>query len=265
MIRFEATTDTVDTTEPTDPTEPTDTFNADRTPPKIVGISIISKLKIELSFSEKLAPTTVTRDNVILRKDGNIMTGGSIIVDSSGKKATLFLYGNGKDFSLYNGIFRVEFKKEVTDLAGNSISPTSDYTDMIGRVRIDGSDMWADYGIPDSKRWPEAEEFCDNLKLNGYKDWYLPSKSELENAVISISNFGVPSGGLYWTSEQYTGPFPDHTSDTPPTFPPLSSGDPTPVGRTGNFYLSLVVFPSNSEPYVAHQGINNHVRCIRKL
>ena len=39
-----------------------------------------------------------------------------------------------------------------------------------------------------------AAYLCDTLTLNGYSDWYLPSKDELRN----LSN--IVAGGTYWTS-----------------------------------------------------------------
>lgn len=52
--------------------------------------------------------------------------------------------------------------------------------------------------------WPEAKKTCDELVLNGYNDWRLPSKEEIEyfNNNLYKRNliFGVISGTRYWSS-----------------------------------------------------------------
>ena len=45
-----------------------------------------------------------------------------------------------------------------------------------------------------------AHKICDDLVLNGYSDWFLPSKTEL----MLLSRFGSLSIGSYWSSTSYT-------------------------------------------------------------
>ena len=48
----------------------------------------------------------------------------------------------------------------------------------------------------------EAISYCENSTLNGYDDWYLPSKDEL----ISLKNSGYFNvNGDYWSSTNYNG------------------------------------------------------------
>jgi hypothetical protein len=48
--------------------------------------------------------------------------------------------------------------------------------------------------------WSEAKDLCDNLVLNGYDDWYLPTYIEIEQiGRANIINF---SGKIYWTSSE---------------------------------------------------------------
>jgi hypothetical protein len=50
-----------------------------------------------------------------------------------------------------------------------------------------------------------AASICDQLELNGYDDWFLPSKNEL-NAVynnLHIQGFGEFAKDLYWSSTQF--------------------------------------------------------------
>jgi hypothetical protein len=54
--------------------------------------------------------------------------------------------------------------------------------------------------------WYSAKTACDELILNGYSDWYLPSKEELNALYVNLKKIGV--GGLegktYWSSSEYS-------------------------------------------------------------
>ncbi len=47
-----------------------------------------------------------------------------------------------------------------------------------------------------------AARLCDELVLNGYSDWYLPSKDELNKIRIARDFIGGFDGTSYWTSSQ---------------------------------------------------------------
>lgn len=47
-----------------------------------------------------------------------------------------------------------------------------------------------------------AASICDNLVLNGYSDWFLPSKFELNQLYLHNNVIGVTSD-LYWSSSEY--------------------------------------------------------------
>lgn len=49
-----------------------------------------------------------------------------------------------------------------------------------------------------------AARICNDLDLNGYTDWYLPSRDELIEMQMKIgsSNNGFSSFGDYWSSSQ---------------------------------------------------------------
>ena len=55
-----------------------------------------------------------------------------------------------------------------------------------------------------------AAVLCSNLTLNGYDDWFLPSKAELNLMYVNLSLQGLgdfsvnngPGTGLYWSSTQ---------------------------------------------------------------
>jgi hypothetical protein len=52
--------------------------------------------------------------------------------------------------------------------------------------------------------WNSAKTACEELILNGYSDWHLPSKEELNSVYVNLNQIGV--GGfaddVYWSSTE---------------------------------------------------------------
>lgn len=44
---------------------------------------------------------------------------------------------------------------------------------------------------------------CLNLSLNGYTDWYLPSRDELQQVYLNRVALGITSTVRYWSSSQH--------------------------------------------------------------
>ncbi len=53
-----------------------------------------------------------------------------------------------------------------------------------------------------------AAKLCADLKLKGFKDWFLPSKDELDLMYKNLRNngFGNMANKIYWSSTESSGP-----------------------------------------------------------
>jgi len=60
----------------------------------------------------------------------------------------------------------------------------------------------ADLPGEDKYSWDAAKKACKELRENGYNDWYLPSKKELNQLYLNRSAVGGFASGVYWSSTE---------------------------------------------------------------
>lgn len=51
--------------------------------------------------------------------------------------------------------------------------------------------------------WQQALTVCDELILNGYDDWYLPSNVELDRLYLKKDIIGGFTDDIYWSSTEH--------------------------------------------------------------
>jgi hypothetical protein len=53
--------------------------------------------------------------------------------------------------------------------------------------------------------WASAKTACDELELNGFNDWRLPTKEELDTlyTLLKLQGKGGFEDGSYWSSSEY--------------------------------------------------------------
>jgi hypothetical protein len=79
-----------------------------------------------------------------------------------------------------------------------------------------------------------AARICYNLSLDGYDDWFLPSKEELYlmYANLKMNGLGSFTASYYWSSSQY--------SSTAAWILSFSSGGSTTGSKSSVYYVRAV-------------------------
>jgi len=79
-----------------------------------------------------------------------------------------------------------------------------------------------------------AAKLCNNLQLNNYSDWYLPSKNELNlmYSVLKLNNYGNFSNMTYWSSTE------NSTSDA--WYISFNNGSPNTGSKSNSSYVRAI-------------------------
>jgi hypothetical protein len=192
---------------------------------KVVGISDFNKDgKPDLLWRNQ-----TTGDNEVWFMDGTTKTGSSLIDNEA--DTTWEIVGVIPALSL--GSYKLPHTgpmmcyNEIGDVMscplpgdsfaqdGSYYSNPLSYTDNDNGTVTDNNTglIWQKEDDFQPRMWDEAKSYCDNLSLNGYSDWRLPAKKELN----SIVDYGIPFPGPviddiftntkisnYWTSNRYS-------------------------------------------------------------
>ncbi len=111
--------------------------------------------------------------------------GGGVIfyVDDSGEHGLIAAPGDqASNVDWFNGSY------VVTGAIGTGIG-----TGQANTVAIVGAQGAGTY----------AASLCDQLELNGFSDWFLPSKDELDALFLQKAQVGGFTEGFYWSSTEH--------------------------------------------------------------
>jgi hypothetical protein len=118
---------------------------------------------------------------------------------TTGQKAATFIWQDKRTLS------------QIEQMTGYKVKPRG----VVSQFKHGGFVVYEENGhglvaaITDlgSMDWNSANSACEELMLNGYSDWHLPSKEELNALYVNLKQIGV--GGFanndYWSSTGYSG------------------------------------------------------------
>ncbi len=103
---------------------------------------------------------------------------------------------------------------EFSELKGSDICFKVETEDMLKKVGDyyqggyivfieDGHGLIATIDDLGFSNWVDAKSDCENLVLNGYNDWYLPNKNELNLIYLNKVRIGHLTNDFYWSSTEY--------------------------------------------------------------
>lgn len=69
---------------------------------------------------------------------------------------------------------------------------------------IEGTRAWECSEVLGYSNWEGAKTLCSEYRGGGYRDWYLPSKDELNLVYINLKSTGkISDDDLFWSSSEY--------------------------------------------------------------
>ena len=115
---------------------------------------------------------------------GGQFAGGLVFyVDNSGEHGLVAAESNQSNAIRWSNASNV-----LVDSTGNAVGDGQRNTSRITTIQGAGS---------------YATKLCDELSLNGYSDWFLPSKNELNLLFLQKSQISGLIDGYYWCSTEY--------------------------------------------------------------
>jgi hypothetical protein len=207
-------------------------------PQLINNIPLYSEVKIEAELGNSFGEKTVLINNPGLN-DVTItleQERGNLFIKADKTEVTAYIdgkrigeYGNGLFTDLPTGEHTVELKGanlfwegNVTIIANKTTSIVVEVQEDIYSINDTGegggivffdkgnySDGWryleAAQDNLEKGTWNDAKQACKTLQANGVKDWYLPSKQELDYLYENLfkQNLGDFKEGYYWSSTEH--------------------------------------------------------------
>ena len=102
-----------------------------------------------------------------------------------------------------NGLFSKDDLLGIASLLSDTLVVGQKYNGGIYIGTFNGKKIIiAEQDAPEELNFTDAKEYCSTLELNGYTDWYLPSKDELNFAYKNARD--LMKGDWYWSSTEYS-------------------------------------------------------------
>jgi hypothetical protein len=122
----------------------------------------------------------------------------------TGFKATQYFHNGSVSYGSLGGKYSVRCVRNVsTQTMPPSQLPTSNNGGIIVYEK-DGHGLVAAPTDLGAMNWESAKTACDNLVLNGFSDWLLPSKEELNSLYENRDKIGGFEEANYWSSTKTT-------------------------------------------------------------
>ena len=145
-------------------------------------INVVIKKKLSANLIDTLSPRIPGSDLLLKLHVGMHYQGGIIAyIDETGMHGLIAALSQNSEIQWGNGSF------VVTGAAATGIGTGKSNTDKI--VAALGAGNY-------------AAKICKDLTLNGYNDWYLPSKDELNILYKNKDKIGGFTNDLYWSSSE---------------------------------------------------------------
>ncbi len=128
---------------------------------------------------------------------------GSIWVNFTNERYIGEHYGGGIVFYIdetgKHGLIAAPFDQGEAVIWGNFKYPVESYETQLGDGKSNTKKI-----VSFSNDFDFAAYICYKLSLNGYKDWYLPSKDEVDLMYHNLKAAGIGkfTNELYWTSSE---------------------------------------------------------------